>query len=102
MLSLVGAQRVNLDLTGMEGVGRRSNFAMALTTDALYEVLEGKPMQVDRNDGAINLCPDGNQLIIQQEGRVSSHRVWMSELALAWNMLAGVGTLDRQKGRNVH
>lgn len=85
----------------MQEEAARPEFAVALTMDALYDLLQGLPIQVDRKDGSIRLSPDGDQLVIQREGsgiRSSSHRVWMSELALAWNMLSGFGRAEPQHG----
>lgn len=90
LVSLVGAGRISLDFRGM-GSG------LAITLDALYDLLQGTPIVVDRNDGQIRLCPDGDQLIIEQESvhhTPISLRVWMAELALAWNMLAGCGASE--------
>jgi hypothetical protein len=66
--------------------------AVALSLEALYDLLQGKPTRIAKEDGAIHLCPDGAHLVIMKEGIRGNHRVWMAELALAWNMLAGFGT----------
>ena len=101
LLSLCGAQRVSIDMSTMQGSAAKSNEAVALTLDALYDLLEGKPIRVERNDGAIYLSPDGPQLVIQKEGVRGTHRVWMAELALAWNMLAGFGRQQLPVGWNL-
>jgi len=67
------------------------DYSSALTMDALYDLLEGKCVEVARQDGKINLQPKGDQLHIQQKGSAIVHKVWMAELALAWNMLSGYG-----------
>jgi hypothetical protein len=89
VLSLCGAQRVSIDMCGMQGTAAKSNDAVALTLEALYDLLQGKPIKISRKDGSIRLCPEGPQLLIQKDGSMTTHRVWMAELALAWNMLAG-------------
>jgi hypothetical protein len=92
VLSLVGTERISLNLATMLDGQARGEFAVALTLDALYEVLEGKVVNMSRSEGEIRLCPDGDQLIIERESvklGCASYRVWMTELALAWNMLAG-------------
>ena len=107
VLSLCGAQRVSLDMGGMtdrvslKGVDGPQTSSVALTMEALYELLQGNPIRIERNDGAIKLCPDGPQLVIQKEGTLSTTRVWMAELALAWNMLSGFGTRQNPVGWNL-
>ena len=101
VLSLVGAQRISLDMGFMQDEAARPEYAVALTMDALYDLLQGQPIKVDRKDGSIRLSPDGDQLVIQREkgGKAfSSHRVWMTELALAWNMLSGFGRAEQRQG----
>jgi hypothetical protein len=92
-LSLVGAHRVSMDLGPMQ-VGPGPSLTLALTMDALYELLQGKSIKADRTGGAVRLSPDGDQLIIEQDGHLSQRRVWMTELALAWNMLSGFGRAE--------
>lgn len=92
VLSLCGAQRVSIDMGGMQDTAAKSNDSVALTLDALYELLQGKHIKIDRRDGAIRLSPEGPQLLIHKDGNLNTHRVWMAELALAWNMLAGFDT----------
>ena len=85
----------------MQDEAARPEYAVALTMDALYDLLQGQPIKVDRKDGSIRLSPDGDQLVIQREKggkEFSSHRVWMTELALAWNMLSGFGRAEQRQG----
>lgn len=89
VISLVGAQRVSLDLARMHDEPTDGDFTITLTMEALYDLLQGNPLNIERRDGNISLAPDGGQLIIHRSSHRSSYRVWMSEIALAWNMLAG-------------
>jgi len=101
VLSLVGAHRISIDMGSMLEGTARPDFAVALTMDALYDLLQGNPLKVDRKDGAVRLCPDGDQLVIHRDSGAklpSTHRVWMTELALAWNMLSGVGQTENLSG----
>lgn len=97
LVSLVGANRISLDLAGMKDVAEKGQISVAITLEALYDLLQGNPIEIQRNDGVIRLCPDEDQLVIQRESTkhgLDSHRVWMAELALAWNMLSGCGVAD--------
>ena len=92
VLSLCGRDRLSLDLTNFSAGPMMKGFTAALTIDALYQLLEGKTVDISRKGADFRLRPDGDQLIIEQGGVKIVHRVWMAEMALAWNMLAGHGT----------
>ena len=94
VLSLCGANRVSIDMASMKEGPLQIDYTSALTMDALYQLLEGKSVDISRRSGELTLRPDGDQLVIEQTGLKVSHRVWMSELALAWNMLAGFGKIE--------
>ena len=91
VLSLCGSERVSLDMASMSGGPLSLDFSAALTLDALYQLLEGKSVNVDRKGAEMRFRPDGDQLVIEQKGSPNEHRVWMAELALAWNMLSRFG-----------
>ena len=89
VLSLCGRHRVSIDMAGLQTQAAKPGDAAALSLDALYDLLQGKRLTLDRVDGAISLSPSGRWLLIQKDGSAKSHKIWMAELALAWNMLAG-------------
>ena len=91
VLSICGAHRVSIDMASMKEGPLAPDFSSALTMDALYQLLEGKSIEVVRHGGKMRLRPKGEQLFIEQRGSSVVHKVWMAELALAWNMLSGYG-----------
>lgn len=89
IVSLCGRERVSIDMAGLQSNAAKANDAIALSMNALYDLLQGKRLKVDRDHGAIDFIPTDQWIVIQKEGTEKSHKVWMAELALAWNMLAG-------------
>ena len=88
VVSLCGRDRVSLDMTGLQSSAVKTNAAVALSMNALYDLLQGKRTTVEREDGAFSFVPSGRWLVIHKQG-MDTHKVWLAELALAWNMLAG-------------
>jgi hypothetical protein len=80
---------VRLDFSKLQTDGDAPFSTLALSSDAVYEILEGKTVKVDRPDGSISICPSEGELWIEFKGIQGSwqYRVWMSEFALGWNML---------------
>lgn len=89
ILGAVGHDRISLDFSQMEDRPSRVTPTFALSTEALYEVLEGKPLYVDRHDDSIMFEPHNDELVIECRygGKLRQYRVWMAELAIGWNML---------------
>jgi hypothetical protein len=97
VLSLCGRERVSIDMGCMQEGPLRGNGEVALTMEAVYELLQGKMIRIERKDGAIRLCPNGDQLTIYRDNDQTSYHVWMAEFALAWNMLSSYGTQNNTR-----
>ena len=91
ILSLCGTNRVSIDMTAMQEPSTKPLGAFVLTMEALYDLLQGKSITLDQRDGELTLLGEHAQLIIFRQGVAQAQKFWMSELALAWNMLAGSG-----------
>ena len=91
VLGLAGFNRFSLDFSHVSEPDRRTTPTFALSSAALYEVLEGKPLQVNRNEDSISFTPHEKELVIEcgYQGKTNVYRVWMAELAMGWNVLTG-------------
>jgi hypothetical protein len=91
ILGAVGQGRVQLDLGPMESDPLRRLPGMNLSSEALYDVILGNSLTVPGQEVSMTLCQEGDHLVIQcVEGQaVRNYRVWLAEVALAWNMLRG-------------
>ena len=80
---------VCLDFSRLQSEGDAPFSTLALSSEAIYDVLEGKTLNVERSDGSVSICPSNEELWIEFNGIQGSwqYRVWMAEFALAWNML---------------
>lgn len=67
----------------------------ALSASALAEMLAGSNLTIDLADGSIELNPVGDELEIfyRSEEIILVHRVWLAEVAVAFNMLAALTPL---------
>ena len=92
ILSLCGTNRVSIDMTPVQEPSTKPLGAFVLTMEALYDLLQGKSITLDQKDGELTLLGEHAQLVILKHGVAQTQRFWMSELALAWNMLAGAGS----------
>ena len=89
ILSTAENDTVCLDFTKLQSDGDAPFDTLALSSEAIYEILEGGTLTVERHDGSVSICPSEGELWIEFSGIQGSwqYRVWMSEFALAWNML---------------
>lgn len=78
-----------LDFSKLQSDGDAPFSSLALSSGAIYDILEGNSLNVERHDGSVCICPADGELWIEFRGIQGSwqYRVWMSEFALAWNML---------------
>jgi hypothetical protein len=91
VLELRAGSRVTLDLQGLERGSSPKVPPIALSTAAVYELLQGNDVQIVRPEGNVSLVPGKDDLLIFCEAGddrlTRKYRVWLSELGVAWNML---------------
>lgn len=91
VLRLIEGARVELDFECLEPNPEKRPRQVVLSVPALEQVLNGAILVCDLADGRLDLVPEQESLVIlfdpglpQPEQR---YRVWLSELAVGWNML---------------
>ncbi|MGV3617044.1 MAG: hypothetical protein ACO1SV_17090 [Fimbriimonas sp.] len=93
VLTVVGGGRIAFDFSAMETEPRSRVAPVTLTSDALYEVLEGRELTLRQSQGTITLFATEDELNIHCRRDDASlpqkYRVWIAEVALGWNMLTG-------------
>jgi hypothetical protein len=84
---------VRLDLSSLT---MNEGPVVRLPMDAVYELLEGKGADITTPDALVRLSPRDEDLVIDytRHGAEESTqwRVSLSEVAMAWNMLAGTSS----------
>jgi hypothetical protein len=58
--------------------------------DSVYDVLEGRCVDIDVKTAYLAMTPLGDRVLIECTGQGGSVRqfLWMAELALAWNLMS--------------
>ena len=90
ILSSSGPERVAIDLSPL--VVGIASLNLVLSQDALYDVLRGKDLFLCTPEARLVLSPRGEELVIAvlaDDPSISAeYRVWLSEVALGWNVLS--------------
>jgi hypothetical protein len=91
VLSQVGG-RITLDFAALAKT-TQPVAPLTISSDALYEILEGKDLVLRRSSDTVTLSPQADELLIVCEsydgGSDRQFRVWLSEVGLGWNILGG-------------
>ena len=94
VLEFLGMGKVSLNFDSLYGDKHIAPPKVTLTAQALYELLEGKQLSVAGHEGETSFHPEGDELLIVREAHgarpKSQHRVWASEVSVAWNMLGWI------------
>lgn len=96
LVSYAGSDRVILNFSQLPELATFDLPNLALSQQALSEILAGRDIVVDTSFMTVGLFPRGLELVITSystaHGPSGASRVWLSELALGWNILChGVG-----------
>ena len=83
-------ERITFDFKHIHETTGHVPATIALSSAAVYEILEGKGVSVSRTDDVIEFRPRGDELTIwiESDRGNAEFSVWLSELALAWNLLS--------------
>ena len=94
LIEFLGMGKVSLNFDSLHSDKSPAIPQITLTAQALYDVLQGKPLAVAGMDGETVFIPEGNELLIVREAHgnrpKSQYRVWSSEVSVAWNMLGWI------------
>ncbi len=95
ILKFSGSGRAVLNFDGLDLDFPSLSAEVALSPNAFYDLLMGKDLSLSNSAGTVILCPRGLELIIARKSSLgetlSESKVWLSELALGWNVLSGSG-----------
>lgn len=97
VLTFADTERVQLDLAPLGNFARPISSCIALTQEALYELLLGKDLILRYPFGTISLLPRESELIVTLQllrgETLAEYRVWLAEVALGWNILSKASRL---------
>jgi hypothetical protein len=93
ILNLVRGGHIEFDFRPLETEPRLRIPTLALSADALYEILEGKEVAIQHAEGTTTLSAFHDELLISSQNETMTparqYRVWLAEIGLGWNMLVG-------------
>lgn len=92
VLTFTDFERVSLDLAPLGSFAPPTSSTIAMSKEALYELLLGKDLILSYAFGTISLLPRESELVVTLElakgQTLAEYRVWLAEVALGWNMLS--------------
>lgn len=91
LLEFLGGGKVAADFQLLKYDQNDAFPEVQMSTQDLYEMLEGKEIVVPGEDGTLTFCVRGDELKIVREALGSraeqEFHLWAAEVSLAWNML---------------
>ena len=99
-LEAMPEQKVRLGFQSLVKAGDEEEPAVIMPMSSLYELLEGKDIEVKVGAAEVKLAPRRKEIIIDCSESMTHNsrqfRVSLSELAFAWNMIKDSGRDKRQ------